>query len=71
MSEKDFDKKHLRIAVQQFCEQYCDRLSLLEVELMILAIRSGDMIAALEEFDVTIRRIREAAKLLDEKCKEE
>lgn len=73
MSDRDFRTKRARKALRDFCQKYCDRLSLFEAELMILAIRAGSMVAALEEIGVAKRKIKgilRAARELDEKLSE-
>lgn len=73
MCEKDFKTKRARKSLRVFCRRYCDRLSLFEAELMVLAIRAGSMVAALEEIGIAKQKMKgilEAARELDEKLAE-
>ena len=71
MGERDFTTKSGRKAFREFCEKYCEKLSILEAELKILAIRAGGMLAALEELGDVKSRIKgicKAARDFDDKC---
>jgi len=68
MGERDFTTKSGRKAFREFCERYCEKLSILEAELKVLAIRAGGMLPALEELGVDIKGIRKAAQDFDDNC---
>ena len=73
MSERDFKTKRARKAFRDFCERYGERLSLFEAELMVMAIRAGGVVAALEKFGIAKRRMKgilRAARELDEKLED-
>lgn len=68
MGERDFTTKRGRKAFREFCEKYGEELTVMAVELKVMAIRAGGMLAALDELGVRVKGIRNAARKFDENC---